>query len=74
MDQILSWILTILAILTIWLTGEKWKYAHVVALIGNIVWFIYAYYTKQYAFFVCTLLKTVINIRNLYKWTHEEAD
>ena len=67
----MDWIGNILIIVGLWSAGNKWKYAFMFSLIGEVIWVIYAIQIKLWSLaFVCSVF-ALIAARNLIKWHNE---
>lgn len=66
--QALSWILSVLSLLSLWLLGNKNKLGFAVGVINQLLWIYYALLLKQYGLLVGVIAYTIVNIRNWVKW------
>ncbi len=64
----MDWIGNILIIIGLWSAGNKWKYAFVFSLIGELIWVFYAVQIKLWSLaFVCAVFALIAG-RNIIKW------
>jgi len=67
-----SWALSILGVVGIWLTGKKKWYGFAVGIANECAWVIYSIDTKQWGFiFGSTIYITVYSL-NINKWLSDE--
>ncbi len=69
--NILSYVLSALSLLSLWLVGNKNKLGFVVGLINQVLWVVYAVSLKQWGLLGGVVAYTFINIRNLVKWNKD---
>ena len=67
----LTWIISITSITMIYLMGNKWKYAPLLGIFNQILWYILILDSKQWGLLLGVTGYTVIHIRNLVKWMGE---
>jgi hypothetical protein len=67
----MDWILSITSMITLWLMGNKNKYAPIVGIVSQILWIYYAVSIKQYGLIIGTVGYLIIHIRNSFKWIKE---
>lgn len=67
----LSWIISITSIIMIYLMGNKWKYAPILGIFNQILWYILILNSKQYGLLLGVTGYTIIHIRNMLKWIKE---
>ena len=66
----MDWIGNILIIIGLWSAGNKWKYAFVFSLVGELIWTGYAIYIELWSLaFVCFVF-AIIAGRNIVKWNN----
>lgn len=70
--EILSYVLSALSLLSLWLMGNKNKLGIVVGLANQLLWVVYAVMLKQYGLLIGVIAYTIIHIRNLAKWSKEK--
>lgn len=68
----LSWIISITSVIMIYLMGNKWKYAPLLGIFNQVLWYVLILQTKQYGLFLGVTGYTVIHIRNMLKWSKED--
>jgi len=69
--SILSWILSANSLISLWLVGNKNKAGFILGLVNQALWVWYALMLKQYGLLVGVIAYTIINYRNLKKWSKE---
>lgn len=74
MDQVFSWIVTILGLLGFWLAGKKLWWSWYINIANQVMWVIFALVTDYYAFLVGTAFYLVVFSRNAYLWTTEHFE
>jgi hypothetical protein len=52
----------------LWLMGNRNKYAPLIGVANQILWFIYCIKTKQYGLLLGVAAYTIVHIRNSIKW------
>ena len=68
----MDWIGNILIIIGLWSAGNKWKYAFLFSLIGELIWVIYAIKIELWSLaFVCVVFAFIAG-RNVIKWNKKE--
>ena len=71
----MSWILSGISVLMIWLMGNKNKYAPLVGLVGQIAWIYYAIFdVKDYGLISGAVVFIFVHGRNLIKWMREDKN
>ena len=70
----ITWILSGLSLLTLWLMGNKSKHAPLVGILSQIIWFYFVFSTNQIGFLPGVIAYTVIHVRNAVKWYRESKD
>ena len=71
-ESLLSYLLSALSLISLWLMGNKSKWGIIVGLFNQALWVVYALMLKQYGLLIGVIAYTIIHIRNLEKWTREE--
>jgi signal transduction histidine kinase len=74
MDQVFSWIVTILGLAGFWLAGKKLWWSWYVNIANQVMWVIFALVTDYYAFLVGTAFYLAVFSRNAYLWTSEHFE
>ena len=69
----MDWLLSGLAIISLWLIGDKNLWGFVVGLVTQVFWFYYAYTTEQFGLIPGVIIYTLVYLRNLWKWTEGEG-
>lgn len=64
----MSWFLSVITLLHMWLMGNKWKYAPHFGVVIQIPWMIYAIMTEQYGLILGAVGFIIVNTRNAIKW------
>ena len=67
--SLLSYLLSASSLISLWLMGKKSVWGIIVGLLNQILWVVYALMLKQYGLLIGVVAYTIINIRNLRKWT-----
>lgn len=67
----MTWLLSGLSLITLWLMGNKSKHAPLVGVLSQVVWFYYVFDTDQLGFLPGVIAYTVIHLRNSIKWYRE---
>ena len=65
----MSWLLSFLTILSLWLMGNKSIWGPIVGLVACIPWTIFTFVTKQWGLIPGNIAVAIVNARNLYLWT-----
>jgi len=68
-SQVLSYVLSANSLVSLWLVGNKNKAGFVLGVINQALWVWYALMLKQYGLLIGVIAYTIINIRNLVKWS-----
>ena len=68
----MSWIISLMSFIMLWLMGNKSKWGPVVGLINQILWIIYVFMIKEWGLLPGVLAFTFVHIRNLRKWWLDE--
>jgi 4-hydroxybenzoate polyprenyltransferase len=70
----MTWVLSAVTILTMWLMGSKNVWGPRVSLFSQVLWCSYSIATKQYGLLpACTVLG-IVAVRNIRKWNADERD
>ena len=72
-SQVLSYVLSANSLVSLWLVGNKNKAGFVLGVINQALWVWYALMLKQYGRLIGVIAYTIINIRNLVKWSKERS-
>ena len=72
-SQVLSYVLSANSLVSLWLVGNKNKAGFVLGVINQALWVWYALMLKQYGLLIGVIAYTIINIRNLVKWSKERS-
>lgn len=56
------------SMLMLYLMGSKWKYAPLLGLFNQVLWYILLFQFKQYGLLIGVTGYTIIHIRNTIKW------
>jgi len=70
----MDWLLSGLAIVSLWLVGNKNYWGFIVGLVTQVFWFYYAFTTEQFGLVPGVIIYTVVYARNLWKWKEEEKN
>ena len=65
----MSWLLSAITILSLWLMGNKSIWGPRVGLLACIPWTIYSYITGDWGLFPGTIAIAIVHARNLYLWS-----
>lgn len=73
MYEITFWSLAVsgASIFILWLMGNKNKWAPVLGILGQVVWYIYAIQDRQYGLLIGITGYTIVHVRNSIKWWKE---
>lgn len=71
MNELWSWVLTLVGVFCFWLAGRKVWWAWYVGLAGQITWAAYSLITQQWGFLVGVGLYTFVYTKNARAWTIE---
>lgn len=74
MDDIFSWIVTLVGCFGFWLGGKKIWWSWYVNIANQLAWVVFAVVTGYYAFLIGTAFYTTVFVRNAYLWTKEHLD
>jgi hypothetical protein len=66
--DIYTFTMSCISILTLWMMGDKNKYAPWVGLLSQLTWIFYVCYTKQWGLMLGVVAYTVVHLRNILKW------
>ena len=72
-SQVLSYVLSANSLISLWLVGNKNKAGFILGIVNQALWVWYAIMLKQYGLLVGVIAYTIINIRNLVKWSKERS-
>lgn len=67
----LPWVLSVNTILSTYFIGNKYRNAWLVSLLGSFMWIVWIIETKTWGLLPMNLFLTVMQVRNHWKWTHE---
>lgn len=67
----MTWILSGLSIITMWLMGNKSRWGPAIGIVSQELWFYYCITTHQYGLLLGAVFYLVIHIRNYILWTRE---
>jgi nicotinamide riboside transporter PnuC len=67
----LSWIATVVTIVSVWLLGRKKIEGWVFGVLGCLLWAIYGYITRQPALVVVDLILLLVNIEGYLNWRED---
>lgn len=74
MDQIWSWVLTIIGVTGFWLAGKKIWWCWYINIANQVIWATYSIVTEQWGFLLGCLVYTIVFIKNATKWTVEHVE
>jgi len=67
----ITWFLSAISIISLWLVGNKNVWGFVIGLVGQGFWLLYTMSTEQYGLIPGVLVYTVVYIRNIYQWRQD---
>ena len=67
MTEIINWIASLTAIISIWLYGNKWNYAPYFGLFSQVFWWAFTYLHDIISMYVLCGFMTITHIRNIFK-------
>ena len=70
----ISWILSLSAVLHMWLMGNKWKWAPLMGVIAQAGWIYFAISEEQFGFIPGAICFIFVNFRNHLKWINNESE
>ncbi len=65
----IDWIATALTIVSVYMMGDKNRWAFIIAVISNILWIIFSVITGQIPLLITNIVLLVMDIRGLIKWS-----
>jgi hypothetical protein len=74
MDQLWSWVLTIVGVTGFVLAGHKVWWAWYINIACQVLWVSYAIVTEQWGFIVAAGVYTIVFTQNAIKWTREHRE
>lgn len=69
-----SWLLTIVGVFGLYVSGSKRAWGWAVGIGAQVLWFSYAIATEQYGFIVSCLAYGWVYTRNYLSWRRDEAN
>ena len=69
--QAMAWILSATSATMLWQMGNKSKWGPRIGVANQMLWIIYAIWTKQWGLLPGVILYTLIHIRNVVRWEGE---
>lgn len=73
MTQYWSWLLAILGISGMYFVGKKTVWGWLVLLANEVIWVVYAFFTKQYGFIMMAVAYAIVYIKSYLEWKREDA-
>lgn len=70
--ETLSYVLAIIGIGGMWITGKKNRWGWVVGIVYNALWILYAVGTAQYAFILVCAVFIILYSINFFAWSKDE--
>lgn len=67
--ELFSWILAAVGIIGVYIAGKKNRWGWAIGGLYQILWILYAYFTKQYPFIIVCVVYLVIYVKNFFEWT-----
>ena len=68
----MSWFLSFLTILSLWLMGNKSIWGPIVGLLACIPWAIFSWMTGEWGLMPGTIVVGLVHARNLYLWRKDQ--
>jgi len=68
-----SWVLMVFNLSAMILAGKKLWWSWLVAVVGEVMWTFYGFYTEQYGFFVFGFIFGAVYLRNAYQWRNDRV-
>ena len=65
--EMIEWIASITAIISVWLYGNKWQYAGYFGLVSQFFWWWFSFIYDLTSMYVLCLFMTATHIRNIIK-------
>lgn len=70
----MTWILSVVSLLTVYLTGKKKIIGWQVGLIGQALWISWEFYIKAWGLMPMTVIMTILYVKNLKEWKKEKLE
>lgn len=67
----MTWILSVISLLTVYLIGEKNINGWIVGLFGQVLWISWEIYTKNWGLMPMTIVMTYLYIKSLNTWGYD---
>jgi hypothetical protein len=71
---ILELLTTILGLFKTYLTGNKWRYAPLIGVVGQVFWLIVVVEAAQWGLLPGVIIYTFLYIRNFIKWSKDDDE
>jgi len=64
----MDWLLSIVSVLWLWMTGNRWRWTWYLSLALNILWIVYAINIQQYGLIPGSIAFCIVAVRNEKQW------
>jgi len=71
--EIFSWFLAAVGIIGVYIAGNKNKWGWAIGALYQVLWIVYAFFTKQYPFIIVCLFYLAIYVKNFFGWSQEKV-